>query len=235
MPILGGLGGEAQGENTTYFGETLVPFGNGNVAQYVTPIVPDETALPDPTLAQSQSLRDLTEGQDWFLKRIVGKLNIACAQSNPNTGIGTAWPNVICTAAFFVAKATDDDPNELDLNSDDVDPLNAFNTRQPWIWRRSWILSNHGQQVAGDHNTYLGPTSNWEFGSALDGPHIDAKTARRIRREERLWFTMSAMGFQEFPGQVGEGVSSELTTLSWSLDYRILGQMRKSSNRSTFG
>lgn len=234
MPILGGLGtpAGASGENTSFFADELVPFANGTVAQYVTPIVPDETEQPDPALAGSQSLRDLTEGQDWFLKRIVGKLQIACSQSGADA-FPTAWPNVIVGAAFFVARANDDNPNELDMTSDEVDPLNAFNTRQPWIWRRTWILSNLGQASGGATNVHYGPMDNSQFGSALDGPHIDAKTARRIRKEERLWFTISAIGFDRAPG-APVTVEFEYTTVSFTLDYRILGQMRKSTNRSTF-
>lgn len=211
--------------------------------QHVVSLVPDETFFPDQASAANSSLRDLTEGQDWFLRRIVGKVWVGCSQTSPTQvramGVSPGWPSFLCGAAFFVARAKDDDPETPDLEVREYDPLGAENIRQPWIWRRTWLLTDFGiQDVAGTPHFSLWPSSNMlnTGGGVLDGPHLDAKTARRIRREERLWFTTSVVPFNYFVDD-GNGANVSGTAqqaITWNLDYRILGQLRKSKNASAF-
>lgn len=230
MPILGGLFQSSPGP--AYFGGRLPVLGStGKLADgpYVTPIVPDET--PQPTDA-SATLRDFTEGQDWFLRRIVGKLTFAWDFVPGGEG-GTFPVNTIIGAGFFVARAREDNPNLPDLDIDEYDVLANGNIRSPWLWRRTWILGSHvSGGAAGWETFYQFPSNNWQTGSALDGPHVDAKTLRRIRREERLWFTWSGNNFDLFPGSWhATQLDAQVT---FGLDYRVLGQMRRSNNRSTF-
>lgn len=234
MPTLGGvteLGESATGQTAFGFQNTA----NNNNALQSTPtvisLVPDETFQPDAAGVNQVSLRDFTEGQDWFLKRIVGKCTIRTFRG----ASGTSWHNLFIAAAFFVARAQDDNQELPDLTVDEYDPLNSQNVRQPWIWRRTWQLSTGAPQI--DPGVITAPPPNMnQFGPGLlDGPHIDAKTARRIRREERLWFVINCSGFDIELGvgrDLGAGAGS--TGIFGELDYRVLSQMRRSTNRSTF-
>lgn len=233
MPTLGSTkAGEGEAWGSTAFGFRVnMPQKNYVFATpFVISLVPDETRQPDQAQTDQVSLRDFTEGQDWFLKRLVGKCTIRTFKSTA----GTTWRNAMIAAAFFVAKAQDDDQEQPDLQPDEYDPLNSQNVRQPWIWRRTWQLSV-GSQTFSTFTAAAYPNMN-QFGpGVLDGPHIDAKTARRIRREERLWFCVNATGYDdEFGNNVDNGVDGS-SGIFGELDYRILGQMRKSTNRSTFG
>lgn len=238
MPTLGGtidIGDSGRG--TTVFGFPLpVNSDTADRSTLVTSLVPDETFFPDETTAASNTLRDFTEGQDWFLKRIVGKVWVGVSQSSPVVTPAVSWISCVIGCAFFVARAKDDDPESPDLEEKEYDPLDSQNVRQPWIWRRTWLLTDFGVAPAAGLPQYrIWPSSNMlnTGGGVLDGPHLDAKTARRIRREERLWFVASTFGFNHFVDEGGT-VSGSQMVCTVNVDYRILGQMRKSNNRSTF-
>lgn len=214
--------------------------GSGFGSLVVVPLVPDYTEMPDPANGTSMTLRDYTEGQDWFLRRIVGKLVVACATKN-NTSVQTGvWPAVEVTAGFFVARSQDQSEGQIDLATNEYDPQDLRNIRQPWIWRRTWILGAAEVGVPTTDPTQpqlstLWPNSNEEFGSLGDGPNVDAKTLRRIRREERLWLALSVLG---------AGVIDASTSVTFGdqaqpivqiyADLRCLGAMRRSKNASRF-
>lgn len=239
MPTLGGVtqtGESAYG--TVPFGWVQSPDSNGAATSiFVTPLVPDETQYPDVTADAASTLRDFTEGQDWFLKRIVGKVFLRTRHDTTATQ-GQAWPNLRIACAFFVGKSKDDTPDDPDFDNTEIDPLGSQNVRQPWIWRRVWHLSTgapYANAAVGTQQVAAWPNMNLFGPGLLDGPHIDAKTARRIRREERLWFVSSVQGYQVVPGADGQSVEfGDDVAVIGDLDYRILGAMRKSTNRSTF-
>lgn len=239
MPTLGGIitaGESAYG--VTHFGYLQNVDSNSTVFNsHVESLVPDETVFPDQgQAANTVTLRDFVEGQDWFLKRIVGKLAIACCTRSTATDGDTSWPNVLVGAGFFVAKAEDNNPEQPDLEVQEYDPLGSENVRQPWIWRRTYVLTDSNITTPGGNPTRypVFTTNNLLLASGLDGPHIDAKTARRIRREERLWFVTTMTPFH-YASDSGGSVSASTMQVSVNLDYRILGAMRRSTNRSTFG
>lgn len=235
MPTLGGIAGLPDGThyNTTSFGADIEAHSAalGPTDLYVTPIIPDFTqyqlaAGNDNTFP---SLRDQTEGQDWALERIVGKLHVAVQQQT--SAIVGITPRIIkVTAGFFVARADDENQEVPDGNNVEIDPAGVINVRQPWIWRRNWTLSNTLAASAGID--YIMEVNNANT-SALDGPHIDAKSKRRIRREERLWFAIVAYGYETL-GFAPTTDYSQPGIVGFTLDYRVLGQMRRSSNRSVF-
>jgi len=238
MPTLGGVSTSGDtSRGTAAFGQIIDVDSDTAVRNgFVTSLVPDETFQPDAAQTEQVSLRDFTEGQDWFLKRIVGKVWVGVAQSIPSVQDQVSWRNCWVTAAFFVAKAKDTNPEVPDLDFDEYDPQESQNVRQPWIWRRSWLLTDFGV-TPNTHRQYSYPSSNTlNTGSGqMDGPHVDAKTARRIRREERLWFVAAAYGFSGAVLDFGGVVSDSQLQIAVNVDYRILGQMRRSTNRSTFG
>jgi len=201
----------------------------GLVAQAIIPDFP--VTVTDDTAGQ-YTLRDITEGQDWVLKRMVGKAHI-WAQAGEY--IPTAdWPMVYVSLGFFVARAQDDNPGDPDLEQTEFDPLNVDNIRQPWIWRRTWLLGNPvwTRTASAPIGGFDFPTSNLEYGSVADGPHIDSKVSRRIMREQRLWVAASVMGI--LPGQGSVSNADPDPTINMLIDLRILGAMRKSKDRPAF-
>lgn len=245
MPMLGNSYNDGENTyNTNVLVGRLSPQPNaaatavGNDTSVVGALVPDFTQEHTPgTLAVGESLRDYTEGQDWFLRRIVGKLVVSSSAFDTTVAQELAWPSVIVTAGFFIGRAQESAPGLPDYTSGETDPQVLENIRQPWIWRRTWVLGCAQVPSTNDATaefSALYPNSNEEFGSALDGPHIDAKTLRRIRRFERLWYSISVMGNTSFFPNGVNGEANQQPNVNYNLDVRCLGAMRKSSNRSIF-
>lgn len=242
MPTLGGE--SAGGDNkygVSYFGDTVTAdwAGLGPTDLYVTPLVPDITLFPDGAsgaeVNDQPTLRDFTEGQDWLLKRIVGRIFVAPEFISATDATTPPW--VMVGAGFFVMRARDDMQNIPDATNKEIDPLGSENIRQPWLWRRTWLLRVNGVTSTGGNPTYDGPTFNY-LGSVAEGSTIDSKVARRIRREERLFFALNCYGGRGPDVDAGaQGTGEGFTTpanVAFNLDYRILGAMRRSNNRSVF-
>lgn len=187
-------------------------------------------------------------GNEYFIKRIVGKLFAEIRQQVSLNGDPSFQRNALFGAGFFVARANDTSQGAgspigsatLSERQENYSPLSEDTIREPWIWRRTWVLGNQytvirSQQTAlsalpGDAQPFgWAPQSTMQYGSVLDGPHIDAKTARRVKQDERLWFAVAARGV---PGL------SDTTDLPGSvngyLDFRILGALRKARQGSAF-
>lgn len=194
------------------------------------------------------SLRDYVEGQDYILNSLVGNCFVNCRRGigqSPTTTYDQTriWPYIQVTAGFFVARASDADPSLPDLTKDEVDPLCGLNIQDPWIWRRMWMLGNPNAgelqkvgTVGGTVDVYTEPrpliTENWQYPS-IAGPHFQTKSRRRVRREERLWFSISAIGWNGDAIDVAGG-TSEQPGFMFSLDVRLFGKMVKGRNASTF-
>lgn len=236
MPTLGG--NSVSGDNhytTSFFGGVIGLDGQALGPQdlYVTPIVPDETQFVGDFVPDQGSLADFTSGQDWLCKRIVGKLFVGMHQHENTTSGGTP-PYAIIGAGFYVGRADDANQDVPDTNNSEIDPLALKNVRQPWMWRRTWFLSNaSANPTAAFPDLAWSHLDNGALASSLDGPHIDIKVARRIRREERLWFVINGYGLSDMSANT-DGDWSVPGQASFLLDYRVLGAMRKSNNRSTF-
>lgn len=219
--------------------------------------VPGEDDLLDPEAA-GQLVAAV--GQEYVVKRIVGKLFLSRTSSTGTEGTEPVTPitdsgAIIVGAGFFVARAGDSDTADTadqPIGSDTLaklngnySPLNEGTIRMPWMWRRTWILGSrarmnvilagaiNGQtstQVSTTDNLSQFPDNNAEYGSALDGPHFDVKSARRVRQDERLWFAVSGCNLP-----IGnESPTARNVTVDGVLDFRILGQLRKAHNKSTF-
>lgn len=241
LPVLGNrtTSGEDQ-YHWSFFrilpGETPVSNGVAPV-QDNFPIVPD-FSIVDPSGTQEHTLHDQTGGNAWKLRRIVGKLHLAswntAAGEDPVDGV--QWPNLLVKAGFYVARAVDGNQAVPELSAQESDPLQAGNVMNPWIWQKSWILSNpalfmsNSQQYRsrGGH-----PVSNMVAPSVMDGPHIDCKMQRFINKEHRLWFITSVTGYDpEFVEVSGTGASQP--RLHGILDIRIYGSLARQRNFSSF-
>jgi len=181
-------------------------------------LIPDFS--PSEPTATTDNLSDFI-GNEYILKRIVGKLFCGCSVSD-----NQAPKRILFGAGFFVARSDENAPQLPIISGSsgntNYGPLNNQNIREPWIWRRVWQIQNPSNPIqTGLLNTCLG-------GSLQDGPHIDSKVSRRIRQDERLFFAVQGYNADD----VSQGANS--MTLEGVLDYRILGALRKAKNRSAF-
>lgn len=182
------------------------------------------------------TLRDFTEGQDYILKRIVGNIDaFVVSQSNPTLpwSSNDFWSYIKVAAGFFVARADDLDQSLPDLTREEIDPMDSKNSQNPWIWRRVWILGNPAMRepVGAGAVTTDGISTTRGFGPSDRANGIDSKVKRRIRREERLWFSLSMVGWNGVQATVA---SNDQPQVNANLDIRIFGKMVKGRNSSTF-
>lgn len=190
-------------------------------------------------LEQQPSLRDYVEGNDYILKSIVGSCTVFTEEpfdSAFNWSPTASWAYVKAAAGFFVAKASDDDPQIPDLSALEIDPMQGQNIQDPWIWRRTWILANPFNistfGATGQFEVFDDMANNRKYGD-LTGPSIHTKSRRRIRREERLWFVMTWIGWDGDRDHV-TGTETQQPGLKFDLDIRIFGKMVKGKNTSAF-
>lgn len=137
---------------------------------------------------------DKLRGSGYHLLRIVGKLFVACNQFAED-----APPVVLVGAGLIVANS--DETSGIPLQAATpakYSPLLKPNERAPWIWRREWVLGN----LSSSSNTgdwFYAPQTNMEYGSVMDGPHVDAKTHRKLGPRESLLFCFSVQQPQDYP------------------------------------
>lgn len=224
-----------------------INFPAGSLQQtLITPLTFDQPKDDDSIGAADASLADII-GSEYVLQRIVGKIfiNRAAAFTIVNGSNVDDQPAVLVSAGFFVARANDagsgggiDTPigsasfTEL---RDNYGPLERDTVREPWIWRRSWMLglgTDGGLDInlppiSSANRAY--PRSTSQYGSVMDGPHIDSKVKRRVRQDQRLWFAVSGV-----PWPIPTNIDDAQLALQGYLDYRIFGSLRKAKNTSAF-
>lgn len=230
FPNLGSIwqAGELEFHDTALSGgTTAVPAQRGSGPfPDVYPVIPDFSTFTDGT--DTHTLRDDVEGQTWALERIVGRCHVEVdASQGPDdqTDHNAFWASVQVAAGFFIARASDTDQSLPEGTNEDIDPLNAGNTQNPWIWRKSWILAN-------EQSFDVGAPATSNAVVTPDGGYIDSKVRRYIPREHRLWFAISALGWHGTQIQV---VGGEVQPrVIYNLDCRILGGMRRGRNTSSF-
>lgn len=233
--------GDNQGEGATLYTKNAIRIpqtagfsATGKPNILVFPLVPDFTEQTGiGAVAANPQLREIVEGQAWLLKRMVGKADLWLV----GRGVGNpaqTYAFVQVTLGFFVARAADQSPSQVDMTSDEVDPMQRDNTMNPWIWRRTWILRNPQVTNIGTEFTDITiPSSTMQYGSVADGPHIDSKVSRRITREHRLFAAISVVGGD--PNHVTATASdAQQPAVEGWLDLRILGAMRRNKNLSSF-
>ena len=126
--------------NTLSLNENKANGSNG----VVIPVTKDFTQLPSSNFGTitGAGLRDEVEGQSWLLKRLVGNIFCQYVNADGNSDPSQFWRQALVTAGFFVSRNIDSIQGEPDLDYDEYDPMFLDNITNPWIWRRSWILSN---------------------------------------------------------------------------------------------
>lgn len=185
-------------------------------------------AQADPT---KRTLHDIITGNEWRLRRLVGKCFIWTSSANRGA---TVSPALDVAVGFIVCKTYDDGFPLTDFS--EVNPLSQESMEDPWIWRRRWLLHPYGEigsraivdqgnSDRRDSPEWWGfPASNVSYGSVADGPHVDAKSQRVIHRSERLFVVLAARRLYN-----GGAVAIQDTRVDMLLDYRILGSLKGSS------
>jgi len=206
----------------------------------IFPLIPDAQIEGDDANATSNLVNYV--GNEYVIKRIVGKAFIA--RGNPGGELDNAGA-VLVGLGLFVARANDanigggiDTPigsATLGERRDNYGPLEVDTIREPWIWRRTWILGSAGNAngiVAGP-NELAGqyPCSTALYGSVADGPHIDSRVKRRVSQDNRLWAAIQGVPIDNAGWAITEGTS---IPISMFLDYRVFGSLRRARGTSAF-
>lgn len=156
---------------------------------------------------------------------MVGNLTIAVYDISQSPTYTTPQP-VMVGAGLIVLKV--DDVGNPTGDDSSYSPLMVKNIRDPWCWRRTWVLQPQTPIIPSTTNwmPHEYPMANWMFGNSLQNGYIDCKTNRRIGAEERLFLVIDAQrrNFEAIP----QGVA---TSVNWTLDYRLLGSLMKETNR----
>ena len=193
----------------------------------VIPVTKDFTQLPSSNFGTitGAGLRDEVEGQSWLLKRLVGNIFCQYVNADGNSDPSQFWRQALVTAGFFVSRNIDSIQGEPDLDYDEYDPMFLDNITNPWIWRRSWILSNPEGNVVRDDF----PIANSNYVGDASGPHIDSKVKRRILREQRLFFALTAVGWDGERREV-QSLGPSQGEIHAYLGLRIFGKMMRGKN-----
>lgn len=204
---------------------TAPPLGDTLLTEEI-PIVKDFAGGLGGLVADADSTLADLEQSGYMLRRIVGKLSFSALQDTAIVGgSATTWH---VTAGFIIRRVNQDGNSTASGNSgplgEQTSPATLNNIADPWIWRRSWDLVNATAQAAAlDPNVDAFQRSNYSYGAgSYDGPHVDAKTARVVGPEERLFLSVSI-----------EGINGNAQTPPGAIlligDLRVLGSMRSSS------
>lgn len=224
FPIVPTLYGEEGDQEFTFWEDTAQIAGEpGSIASWsgesrgIQALTFDQTLQPT-DFAGNTTLRDMVQGQDWVCERVVGKVWGNVTQS-PEAGVR----RLILCAALAVLPVNDD--GSQSLIPAESDPLNADNSQQPWLWRRTWTLFNNDLL----NSPFTGPTGIGNIaGGNADAGHLDTKgVKRRIRRDQRLFIVYSAVTLDgSNAGDPGD--------IIFGYDLRLVGGMRNAKNQSTF-
>lgn len=215
-----GAGEDIYADASLSFTSTQVnSFRSDGVQSEVAPLTTDFTFLPSEGLNnRGASLHDRVSGNEWKLDRILGRCAVNCTPGDIEAPT-EEWRYVQVGCGIFVARSEEGQDSVPDLFSDEYDPLNRDNIQNSWVWRKTWILGNPGGEgVLRDDF----PISNIKYADPMIGPGIDVKAKRRIRREHRLFFTYSVLGWD---GVRPDRESPTQPYININLDYRIYGRL----------
>lgn len=225
-----------------------VDFSNGGDTT-VTGVIPLLNDVPQDeegggAAGYKQSMADII-GSEYYIKRIVGKLyaSLSYGGTEDPPALGNLVP-VLVKTGIFIARNGDGGDVDLPLgwttNPTAFSTLDIFQNREPWIFQRSWVLG-FKDLVPPDPALPVNslssgalrfPMTNLQYGAGLlDGPHIDIKTSRRVKTEERLFWVTTVSGYPP-PRAIVEADLVESVLLTF--DYRVLGALRRARNRGAF-
>lgn len=207
---------------------------------------PEQLDYASSTNREAFSMADIL-ADDYFVKRIVGNIFIHRFLASTS--------GIVQQASFLVKTGiliADADSGNPDLARDflsggaqrSYNPWDLGANRQPWLWQRTYIL---GPSVANSqHITDLDQGNNEvvQWGAAFpssnltgpggmhQGPHVDIKTSRRVKQQERLYWVLAAQTYPLYTDYDGEIVGTP--NIRAYFDYRVLGALRKARQGGSF-
>jgi len=196
---------------------------------------------------------------EYIIRRIVGNCFAEFPPQRNANGDPSLVSAVNLAAGIFIARAEDEataagivrpiGTGTIQQSWNNYGP-HAFSTiREPWIWRRQWILGNPaararnaGQAAANAAVGVTGgaaavgnfgaehPSTNTLYSAGSDA-HIDQQTMRRVGNDNRLWCVVAAWNTQNINAIQEVGEPALLFGL-W--DLRVLGALRRARNVGAF-
>jgi len=209
--------------NTIIQAPQLAPAASGRAVQVSEFVTFDDTHsvlnLEYDENYSGSSLKDLTAGNEYKLRRIIGKVHATWYQASGEYQFG----GIEFAAGLMVRRLSDNVAvNELDS---EIHPLQGTTAEDPWIWRRKWIL---GEESSVNFPYSYYPRTTAGYGSVQDGPHLDQKTSRVIKREERLVMHFAARAINHPAGALTFiGTNGFNVHINWEV--RLLGSLRAST------
>jgi len=235
FPILGTRSDNAGvlNQTTSKLGDIILP-QDGTFSGSVIPLLFDQ---PSSNLHDDPANKTISDfvGSEYILRRVVGKLFVNYLSHNAaSESAGDGARGAMVTAGLFVARADASEVLPIGFTSladfanyDSDDPENSM---EPWIWRRKWILGSPGYtEVDGTVADESFPATNAGYGSMADGPHLDARTGRRVGQDDRLWFSITVR-----PLPYAQAYTGNSDGVGFNLDIRALGTLTKGHNKSSF-
>lgn len=215
--------------NTGYTASDVVPLNPYDIPIEPGQVTPD-IATGGPTLVD-------VIGNEYIVERIVGNC-YGTVLSNDAGDVANSVRGILLALGVCVARADDQNPGvPAGFTNENFNPLHLSNTREPWMFRRTWLL-NAKQRL---YNATILPNPTireaygqlpaWttEYHGINTGPFFDIRSKRRIRQDERLWMIAGICG----QPMLTEALSG-ITQVSATIDLRILGALRRAKNRSNF-
>lgn len=146
------------------------------------------------------TLNDLAVG--YSLKRIVGKIYVAVSLTQAGEAESA---NVFMVTAGIIVRRVNDTGASLAQNAGEAFTDTYESARDPWVWRRNWILKNDSTPTPSGFFINDWPSNNVrEYGAGIhDGTHVDAKTRRTVKSEERLFLDVTATALNGGTGLQG--------------------------------
>lgn len=264
FPIIAaaGEGQDQDNFNSRPFALSVQPGGLSTVL--VFPIIPDKQVDGDTIAASvaGQLIQHL--GNSYELERIVGKLFLACSAPVDDVDTIFPKTIQIGAGFFVARQADEQAGGGADLPIgaasqaeliENYSPLSEDTVREPWIWHRTWILSTgrfSGNPNAGGNgfiwaaNPLVAGTGFLDFvplpgaprtniGQGLmDGPHVDARSGRRVGGDERLWFAVAVRTLDFVLDNSPNANAIATDAVKGVLQVRVLGFPRAARKRSAF-
>lgn len=236
LPNIGepGYSGDDLSANPSYIHNTsTVTLGGGRIATL-------EFALFQDNPPERLGLGAAAETAQWIrsglanmvdygykLRRIVGKLIVAVGTPG-EVPVLLEHSGLVVTAGLMVRRV-DSDSGLAEATGTEANANALATVRDPWIWRRSWILRNASliannpifTGASDEVNAILAcPPSTSQYGSVMDGPHVDAKTSRVVGPDERVFLDLTLrIPYRD----VGSPTDWDVSTF---FDYRGLATLR---------
>lgn len=214
-----------------------------NTQNLIVPLTFDQ--IEEDNLDVTERLANII-GSEYTLRRVVGNLFIG-RENGIDTAAGS-YAGVLVTAGLFVARQEDESVNpDIPIGSatppggrENYGPSQAATIREPWLWRRRWILGRgsipHQTSPNAMDPLFGFPATNVGYNGALTSSYIDQKTIRRVGQDDRLFLSVDVrgLGTNWLTPFTANAATVEQTNVVGHLEYRLFGSLRKARQRGAF-